>query len=445
MVRPSISAAASNAGAVRAMAAMFDMEPHLDNDHKEASPESENLGNHALTSQDPQTKTIRTSTSASMLSHAEVMSPAKSRQSSHKYSMSGPASTVDETIRRASLADSVASRAKELMSAPGVEVGISVAQRSPLSKKASSWQQTIENAHPSNARNPGNLGKILPPQEVPPVARNLNLPRPPSTVPGTPSLDLNSLEDEERTVPAPRPGSTTLLHSQIRNLQRQLDAKTEETSQLRRQLEAQVGTDAGTLSEQLREAKREVAIWKERAEAAERRVQVFEKFTAKLRGIREAAAAAEQQEGTASQCNSDDEQSSECDDSSNAENISPAQHVKFAHGRRVGKSTETCGSGGSGQTEDAGLVTARIRKCLHGGAGTTDGADDDVSNWPDACPQDVPGGAYGAAGRLPGTGLRAVSSSSRRNISESALEIWFAAQELLEDRDRVIGREPQDN
>jgi hypothetical protein len=210
-----------------------------------------------------------------------------------------------------------------------------------------------------------------------------------------------------------------MLHAQIRSLQRQLEAKAEESSQLRRQLEAQEGSDIGTLSEQLREAKHEVNVWKERAEAAERRVQVFEKFTAKLRGIREAAAVAEQQEGDKLRCQSGAGSSSSCEGGSNDENISPAQHVRFVQGKRVCRSTETCDSGGSGHTEDAGVVTARIRKCLHGNTTGNDGANES----PD-CSRD----------KLPNTTddvSRCISKQSRREISESVMEIWVAAQEIL--------------
>jgi len=56
---------------------------------------------------------------------------------------------------------------------------------------------------------------------------------------------------------------------------------------LRRQLDAQQNAEVGTLSEQLRAANRDMSMWKERAESAEKRVKVFERFTGKLRGIRD--------------------------------------------------------------------------------------------------------------------------------------------------------------
>jgi hypothetical protein len=108
-------------------------------------------------------------------------------------------------------------------------------------------------------------------------------------------------------------------------------------------------------------------MWKERAESAERRVKVFERFTAKLRGIREAAAAADQraeeeeEEEEGEGCNHD-----ECNEEDGVSDgsASPNKRVRFLEGRRT---KDWIGSDDSGKTEDAGVVTARIRKCLHGG------------------------------------------------------------------------------
>ncbi|QPH04026.1 hypothetical protein C2857_000633 [Epichloe festucae Fl1] len=134
------------------------------------------------------------------------------------------------------------------------------------------------------------LGTMVPCPEQPPVAQHLNLARPPSSP--SPMMDVEpySASDMVSTSQVSRAGSATVLYSQIRKLQRQLNAKTEEAAQLRRQLEAQQDSDIGTMSEQLRQAKRDVAAWKDRAETAERRVKVFEKFTEKLKEIRDAMA-----------------------------------------------------------------------------------------------------------------------------------------------------------
>ena len=81
-------------------------------------------------------------------------------------------------------------------------------------------------------------------------------------------------------------------------LQKQLDARIEEVKQLRRQLEAIENLDIGTLSEQLRQAKRECRMWRERAEAAEKRVAVFERFTAKIRKLKHMGSVENEETGT---------------------------------------------------------------------------------------------------------------------------------------------------
>ncbi|KFH43661.1 hypothetical protein ACRE_055830 [Hapsidospora chrysogenum ATCC 11550] len=72
-----------------------------------------------------------------------------------------------------------------------------------------------------------------------------------------------------------RKHSATSLHRQMRSLRRQLDAKTEEISQLRQQLEAKGTSNTGSA----------LQMWRGRAEAAERRVQAFERFAERLKGI----------------------------------------------------------------------------------------------------------------------------------------------------------------
>ncbi|KAG5940146.1 hypothetical protein E4U59_002622 [Claviceps monticola] len=134
------------------------------------------------------------------------------------------------------------------------------------------------------------LGTMVPCPEQPPIAQHLNLARPPSSSSPTVESKPYSSPEMVSTLPLSRAGSATVLYSQIGKLQRQLNAKTEEAAQLRRQMDVQKDSDIGTLSEQLRQAKRDVAAWKDRAEAAERRVKVFETFTEKLREIRDTIA-----------------------------------------------------------------------------------------------------------------------------------------------------------
>ncbi|KAG6052186.1 hypothetical protein E4U17_005923 [Claviceps sp. LM77 group G4] len=145
-------------------------------------------------------------------------------------------------------------------------------------------------SHGSELKSVPSLGTMVPCPEQPPIAQHLNLARPPSSSSPTAESKPYSAPEMVSTLPLSRAGSATVLYSQIGKLHRQLNAKTEEAAQLRRQMDVQKDSDIGTLSEQLRQAKRDVAAWKDRAEAAERRVKVFETFTEKLREIRDAIA-----------------------------------------------------------------------------------------------------------------------------------------------------------
>lgn len=140
---------------------------------------------------------------------------------------------------------------------------------------------------------PPRLGTMVPHAEEPPVAQHISFPRPPL---GTPSINEHEHE-HDGTSEVQRSGSSnnSILHARIRYLQRQLDARTEESAHLRRQLEARDDMDTGKLCEQLRSAQREATMWRARAETAERRVAVFERLTARIRGLRDAVV---EEEGT---------------------------------------------------------------------------------------------------------------------------------------------------
>lgn len=64
-----------------------------------------------------------------------------------------------------------------------------------------------------------------------------------------------------------------MLYAQISSMQKAMDAKNEEIDTLKRQLATKSSLmDRGSLSEQLREQKRETAMWRDRALVAERRL-----------------------------------------------------------------------------------------------------------------------------------------------------------------------------
>ncbi|KAI1753353.1 hypothetical protein F4782DRAFT_91694 [Xylaria castorea] len=136
---------------------------------------------------------------------------------------------------------------------------------------------------------PPRLGAMVPYQEEPPVGHFV---RPSSST----STTTQSRNASAAADPPPPPlddddarrhttGTSSFLHAQIRSLQRQLDRRNEEILHLRRRLETQEHMDIGTLCEQLRVAKRECMTWRKRAEAAERRVAVFQRFGSRFQAL----------------------------------------------------------------------------------------------------------------------------------------------------------------
>jgi hypothetical protein len=131
-------------------------------------------------------------------------------------------------------------------------------------------------------------GKILPRADPPPVAHHLNFYRPITTVAQAdiassihPTSSFKEAYTRSRsTSPVASPAlgrSSSVLYTQIRDLQKQLASKDEEVRHLRQQLGARANLDIGTLSEQLRETKREIQMWQTRAEVAEKQVEIFAK------------------------------------------------------------------------------------------------------------------------------------------------------------------------
>ncbi len=82
--------------------------------------------------------------------------------------------------------------------------------------------------------------------------------------------------------------SNSVLYVQIRTLQRKLSSKTEEARKLKKELDARGSLNIGTLSKQLREAKREIQFWKTRAEVAEKQIENFTKLPSR-EGSRQAS------------------------------------------------------------------------------------------------------------------------------------------------------------
>lgn len=218
------------------------------------------------------------------------------------------------------------------------------------------------------------LGTMTSPAQQPPIAQHVAFPRPSST------LSVRQLSEDTVPARAGSPSNNSMLHAQIRSLQRQLDVRNEENASLRRQLETRDNLDIGTLSEQLRVSKRECAMWKSRAEAAEKRVSVLEHFTRKLKGIK----------GGDAQNDTD---------------------VTSPSGR---DSNETVA------TEDGEVVAERIRKAMRGMDGTRSSDGGAAAWWNDD--------RHSSNARHSG----GLGGQQQSKLTEEALhQVWQAVQELL--------------
>lgn len=257
------------------------------------------------------------------------------------------------------------------------------------------------------------LGTMVPCRAQPPIAQHSNfaqhsnLARPLSTpAAGRPVVD--GAPTAFFTPPAMfdvPTRSTTVLYAQVQSLQRNLSAKADEASQLRRQLEAQENAEAGTLSEQLRTAKRDLSMWRERAEAAESRVQVFERFTVRLRGIKAAMSTAQQR------------LSGRDGDGHDGKHDGALSQPILDQGQASGAKEDGPLQGAS--PEDAGVVSARMRRCLHGHSSAAAAA-----------------AAHGDGLDAGGPGVSGVDGAScpggeHRCMDAGAAEVWAAAEELL--------------
>lgn len=131
-----------------------------------------------------------------------------------------------------------------------------------------------------------NTGRQLPRPDLPPVAQHLHLSRP-STAGIAADPSQKDVETKGQVLSPPPGRSTSILYNQVRTLQRQISEKSEEIHNLRHQLNARGYLDIGTLSEELRETKRELESWKARAEIAEKQVEILLKMPSRANSFKQ--------------------------------------------------------------------------------------------------------------------------------------------------------------
>ncbi|KAF5670829.1 Rho-GTPase-activating 6 [Fusarium denticulatum] len=383
-----------NPGGVRAMAAKFETNRSTETSPTKPRSASKTQDLILQFSQESPTQSIRSTRSVSTLGHNRNVSISSQDRRPRPSAINTVRDEALDQNLRVSIREEAAMRAVELQQGDKGQKLSSHEQPEMLAQR-----QTIPRKKPvpgsrgkeASLENPRSLGTMMPYPEQPPIAQHLNLIRPASSASNT-QYGPDQTVPHKVSTPFQRPGSTTTLHAQIRSLQRQLDLKTEEAVHLKRQLEVQGDADVGTLSQQLREAKSEAQMWRERAESAERRIKVFERFTARLKGIREAVGVDTRNADTDLAAKYLDEAANEQKENTFLE-------------KAIGYESDS-----SGRTEDAGVVQARIRRCLHG---LTDGPPDKPSFGLDETKNTGP-------------------QRPKRDISPSTVEVWMAAQELLQ-------------
>ncbi|KAL7625157.1 hypothetical protein AAE478_004372 [Parahypoxylon ruwenzoriense] len=256
-----------------------------------------------------------------------------------------------------------------------------------------------ENLRDRELDQPPSLGTMISHLEEPPVAQHITFIRP---HPSTPPMGGDGSGDERFSTESPRPGSSnSILHTQIRRLQKQLELRTEERAQLRRRLEARENMDIGRLCEQLRTARRECKIWRQRAEAAERRVAVFKRFTARVRGLRDAVI-----QETGESLVGD-------------EQVDGSSLRRTVRGRRL-RGSDSSSFHSSEHTETQEVLRSRIRRSIKNRAAYTRDGDRATRRGED-------GELFGNSGSVLEEGTR-----WKENITgDGTTELWDIAEELL--------------
>ncbi|KAI1283439.1 hypothetical protein F5Y07DRAFT_408768 [Xylaria sp. FL0933] len=280
---------------------------------------------------------------------------------------------------------------------------------------------TSNPAHEIDRNQPPRLGTMIPHEEEPPVGHFV---RPTSAT----SARSQNISGTEGAVPSalsshhePAAGSrqtsgNSFLHAQIRSLQRQLDLRNEEIAQLRRRLETQEHVDIGTLCEQLRFARREGLNWRKRAEAAERRVAVFQRFGAKVEGLKDGAFDDDDDEKYGDGGDEGDGGNTG-DDSGTCVRGSSSRGERVGYGVEMGDDAEAYSSY-SVHTESREAFNERIRRSFAGKMRNTTGGDGTVSR------EDYVEGTsdVGAGGEY----------QLRRDRAPRTDRLWEAAQEMFD-------------
>lgn len=189
-------------------------------------------------------------------------------------------------------------------------------------------------------------------------------------------------------------------HSRLQELERLLDIKSAEAAQLKSRMQQLDEGEAAALRDQLREANRDMQKWREKAEAAEKKARMFQKFTTRVRSIHGSLV-------TDGSRQSGDEL---CDE---VVSVSGRRHRDSEgsyqiHRVRFSKSIEAMGREAGGVSDNGGVIPEEVHD--------TQSKDE------------LPVGASDLYGM---DGVMSPRGGGKLDFGPAAIELWIAAQELL--------------
>jgi hypothetical protein len=260
----------------------------------------------------------------------------------------------------------------------------------------------------------------------------------------------NGIDD---TSVSPRSKNHT-LYAQIRSLQRQVAARTTEVQQLQRMMDASQNADVAMLREQLRLTEGECTMWRERAEAAEKKIELFKRLSARFRKLRETDAGRERGLESGLSVAGPDEPIA--GDGALDGGKERSEYSQMAGLWLDGWQRESSAE----HTEDEAAVTERIRRSLQGmdnGLSDIERANDPFQDEPGVVNQcrgskgdDRAGYSGFRVGMLPDArrpaqptyqpSYRSSTSEESGRLSATVASMWVAAERMLDSEQSPIRR-----
>lgn len=199
------------------------------------------------------------------------------------------------------------------------------------------------------------------------------------------------------------------VHDRLQELEQLLGIKSTEAAQLKLRVQLLEESDTASLRDELKDANREIQKWRERAEAAERKARMFQRFTTRIRSIHSSLAMAE-----GSRQSGDDEVVSL--EGRDAEGSYRVHRVRFT---KAGEAMEREGDV-DGSTEDEGgavdgesVVVEKMEGFLHRNKGRE-------------------GSSLGGHGvGMDGVASPREEGAGMLDFGSAAVALWIAAQEFL--------------